>query len=330
MKVVIPLAGKGTRLRPHTHTTPKPLLKVAGKAVLDYVVEDVLDRLEVEELVFITGHLKEQVEEHVREHYDVPSVFVEQKVQDGTAGAIKLSQPHIDGPMLIIFVDTLFDADLDVIRERPESDGFIWAKEVEDYQRFGVIVTDNEGMMERIVEKPKEPISRLANIGVYYVRDHELLFEGIDQVLAGDTHLGEYFLTDALQYMIDHDARIEVLEVEGWYDCGKPETVLATNRHLLETGRGLRPDEAGDNRFEGPVRIEEDVELSQARIGPNVTVGKGSRIVRSRLSDCIVGEGSVIEDCELKDSLIGDFATVRGFAGNLLLGDHASVETATG
>ncbi len=125
MKVVIPLAGKGTRLRPHTYTVPKPLLQVAGKAVLDYVVEDVLERLDVESLIFITGHLKEQVEDHVRAHYDVPSVFVEQAVQDGTAGAIKLAQPFVDGSVLIIFVDTLFDADLSVIAAQPQADGFI-------------------------------------------------------------------------------------------------------------------------------------------------------------------------------------------------------------
>lgn len=328
MKVVIPLAGKGTRLRPHTHTVPKPLLKVAGKAVLDYVVEDILARLEVDELVFITGHLKEQVEAHVRESYDVPAAFVEQRVQDGTAGAIKLAEPRIDGPLLIIFVDTLFDADLSVIGERPDADGFIWAKEVEDYQRFGVIVKSEEGLMERIVEKPKEPISRLANIGLYYVRDHRLLFDGIDAVLSRDPYLGEYFLTDALQYMIDHGARIEVLEVEGWYDCGKPETVLETNRHLLEAGRARRPRDPGESQLDALVRVEDDVELTQALLGPNVTVGKGSHIARSALRDCIVGEGCVVEDCDLQGSLIGDEVQVRGLSGVALLGDHTRIEGA--
>jgi glucose-1-phosphate thymidylyltransferase len=322
LKVVIPLAGKGTRLRPHTHTVPKPLLEVAGKAVLDYVVEDVVERLDVDQLVFITGHLKEHVEEHVREHYAVPSVFIEQAVQDGTAGAIKLAEPYVDGPVLIIFVDTLFDADLSVIKEHPEADGFIWAKEVEDYQRFGVIVTDGQGMMRRIIEKPKDPVSRLANIGLYYVRDHRLLFEGIDQTLAADPYMGEYFLTDALQYMIDRGAGIRVLEVEGWYDCGKPETLLATNRHLLETGRGLRPYDEGDNTIIDPVRIEEGVELAGSKIGPNVSVGRGSRIMGANLSDCIIGEGVVIEDCELSASFIGSHVELRGVEGTVLLGDH--------
>ncbi len=323
MEVVIPLAGKGTRLRPHTHTVPKPLLQVAGKAVLDHVVEDVLGRLSVDRLIFITGHLKEQVENHVRVHYQVPAVFVEQAVQDGTAGAIKLAQPHVHGPMLIIFVDTLFDADLSVISSQPEADGFIWAKEVEDYQRFGVIVTDERGVMRRIVEKPSEPISRLANIGVYYVRDHRLLFEGIDHTLAAAPQLGEYFLTDALQYMVDSGAEIKVLEVEGWYDCGKPETLLATNRHLLETGHGRAPEQARDSRILDPVRIESGAELSASRVGPNVTVGRGSRIVRSTLEDCIVGEDCVIEDCELHDSVLGSEVAIRGLRGTFLLGDQS-------
>lgn len=322
MKVVIPLAGKGTRLRPHTHTVPKPLLEVAGKAVLDYVVEDVIERLDVEQLIFITGHLKEQVEAHVEAHYDVPAVFVEQPVQNGTAGAIKLSEPYVDGPVLIIFVDTLFDADLSVIETHPDADGFIWAKEVEDYQRFGVIVTGPDGMMQRIVEKPDEPISRLANIGLYYVRDHRLLFEGIDRTLQADPYLGEYFLTDALQYMIDNGSKIRVLEVEGWYDCGKPETLLETNLHLLKTGRARRPRDLGDNKIIDPVRIEDGAELTGSTVGPNVSIGGGSRIHASTLRDCIVGEDAVIEDSVLHDSLIGASAEVSGFRGRALLGDH--------
>ncbi|NIR45136.1 MAG: NTP transferase domain-containing protein [Gemmatimonadetes bacterium] len=325
MKVIIPLAGKGTRLRPLTHTVPKPLLEVAGKAVLDYVVEDLVDQLDVEELIFITGHLKEQVEAHVRAAYSVPSTFVEQAVQNGTAGAIKLAQPHVDGPLLIVFVDTLFDADLSAIRRDPEADGFIWAKEVEDYRRFGVIVTDEQGVMQTIVEKPSEPISRLANIGLYYLRDHELLFEGIDHTLESDPYLGEYFLTDAFQYMVDHGSRIQVLEVQGWYDCGKPETLLATNRHLLETGGARRPESVGDVKIEEPVRVEEDVEISSSVLGPNVSVGKGSRILRSMLRDCIVGEDVVIEDCTLSESLIGSNCRVRGIEGTALLGADSVV-----
>jgi UTP-glucose-1-phosphate uridylyltransferase len=164
MQVIIPLAGKGTRLRPHTHLVPKPLLKVAGRPVMDWVM-DRLDGLEVSELIFITGHLKEQVEAYARARYTIPSRFIEQKVQDGTAGAVNLARPFVHEPVLIIFVDTVFEADLTLIN-RSDADGIIWAKEVEDYQRFGVVVTDAQGYMTKIVEKPDTPVSKLANIGL--------------------------------------------------------------------------------------------------------------------------------------------------------------------
>ncbi|HSE44364.1 MAG TPA: nucleotidyltransferase family protein, partial [Gemmatimonadales bacterium] len=145
MQVIIPLAGKGTRLRPHTHLVPKPLLKVAGRPVMDWVM-DTLAGLDVTELIFITGHLKEQVEEYARARYPIPSQFIEQKVQDGTAGAVNLARQFVREPILIVFVDTVFEADLTLIN-RSNADGIIWAKEVEDYQRFGVVVTDKSGYM---------------------------------------------------------------------------------------------------------------------------------------------------------------------------------------
>src|ERR1044071_2940540 len=219
MQVIIPLAGKGTRLRPHTHLVPKPMLKVAGRPVMDWVM-DRLEGLDIEELIFITGHLKEQVEAYARKRYPYPSRYIEQKVQDGTAGAVNLARPFVHGPVLIIFVDTVFEADLTLIN-RVDADGIIWAKEVEDYQRFGVVVTDSQGFMSRIVEKPREPISRLANI-----RAVDSLWQGIDYVLSSAPNRGEYYLTDAFQWMIERGKRIFTAEVGGWYDCGKLDTLL--------------------------------------------------------------------------------------------------------
>ncbi len=163
MKVIVPLAGKGTRLLPLTKRVPKPLVRVAGRPVMDYVM-DTVQGLDVEELIVITGHLKDTVERYIVSHYDVPAKFVEQKTLDGTAGAINLARPYVDRPVLIIFVDTLFEADLSIVKTT-DADGVLWAKEVEDYQRFGVIVTDRRGYMTRIVEKPDTPVSKLANIG---------------------------------------------------------------------------------------------------------------------------------------------------------------------
>src|SRR6185312_2180323 len=174
-------AGKGTRLRPHTHLVPKPLLRVAGRPVMGWVM-DRLEGLDITELIFITGHLKEQVEEFARKRYRIPSRYIEQKVQDGTAGAINLARPYVTGPVLIIFVDTVFEADLSLVKR-----------------------TDS-------------------------------LWQGIDHVLANPANKGEWYLTDAFQWMIEHGKRILTAEVGGWYDCGKLDTLLETNEILLRKG----------------------------------------------------------------------------------------------
>lgn len=327
MKVVIPLAGKGTRLRPHTYITPKPLLPVGGKPVMSYILDD-LKELGVEEIVFITGYLKESIESYVqREYPEFRSHFVEQEVQNGTAGAVLLAEPFIDEDLLILFVDTLFDADLSITKSLPAGDaGVIWAKEVDNYQDYGVVVSDKDGYMTRIVEKPRDPISKLANIGLYYIRDWQLLFEGIHHVMEGTKVAGEeYYLTDAFQYMIDHGARIRTAEVKGWYDCGLPDTLLDTNRHLLETGRARRPVGGGGVRIHDPVRVADGVELEDVEIGPNVTIETGSTIRGARLRDTIIGAGTSIEDADLHDSLIGNQVRIRGVRGSVSLVDHSEV-----
>jgi glucose-1-phosphate thymidylyltransferase len=291
-----------------TKTTPKPLVRVAGRPVLDYVV-DRLQGLDIEELIFITGHLKEAIEDYARGTYDLPCRFVEQKVQDGTAGAVNLARPYIDGPLMIVFVDTIFDADMSVVR-RVDADGIIWAKEVEDYQRFGVVVTDGDGYMQRIVEKPAEPISRLANIGLYYIRDWQTLFAGIDRTLAGPKNRGEWFLTDAFQYMIDQGGRLLTAEVEGWYDCGKVETLLDTNRHLLAAGRARHPDATDGVEVVAPVYVADGVRLADCAIGPNVSLDEGAVVESSTLSDAIVGRGARITNSRVEHALLGDGAEI--------------------
>jgi len=309
MKVILPVAGKGTRLLPITKHVPKPLVRVAGRPVLDYLM-DILSGLDLEELIFITGHLKEQIEAYAQGHYDGPARFVEQKVQDGTAGAVNLARPWVDGPVLIVFVDTVFDADLSLVRT-VEADGIIWAKEVEDYQRFGVVVTDEQGYMQRIVEKPQEPISRLANIGLYYIRDWRTLFEGIGRTLAGPQMKGEWFLTDAFQYMIDHGKKLKTAAVSGWYDCGKVETVLSTNLHLLQHGRSRRPPASSGVTVIDPVYVADGVTLADCTIGPNVSIDAGATVRNSTLRDAIVGERAVVEGATITHSLVGDDAAVR-------------------
>ena len=321
MQVIIPLAGKGTRLRPHTHLVPKPLLKVAGRPVMDWVM-DRLDGLDVSELIFITGHLKEQVEAYARARYSTPSRFIEQEVQDGTAGAVNLARPHVSEPVLIIFVDTVFEADLTLVK-RTTADGVIWAKEVEDYQRFGVVVTDREGYMTRIVEKPREPISRLANIGLYYIRDTAALWDGIDHVLRQPANRGEFFLTDAFQWMIERGRKILTAEVGGWYDCGTREAIIETNETLLRQGAARHPRLGPDVTLHQPVYIEDGVRIERSVIGPNVSVEGGTTITDSRLAHSLVGAHCELAGVQLMNSLLGDHVRLRDAGGSASLGDHA-------
>jgi glucose-1-phosphate thymidylyltransferase len=330
MQAILPLAGKGTRLRPHTHTRPKPLLRVGNRPVLDYVLA-LLEDAGVDEIIGITGHLASNIEDWLAEmHPELLFRPVVQEAQLGTADAIRLAEPWVEGPVLIVFVDTLFDADLGLIQRRPDVDGIVWAKEVEDYQRFGVIVTDDEGNMRRIVEKPSEPVSRLANIGLYYIRDWRLMFEGIAHVMAQPPHLGEYFLTDAFQYMIDRRSRLLTAEVDHWWDCGKPETLLETNRQVLLAGGERRPPDAAGVRITTPVCIAEDVLLENVEIGPNVSIASGSVVRGSRLRDTIVGAESSLDECDLHDALVGDYVTARGLTGKVSIGDHTVIEADAG
>jgi len=313
MKVIMPMAGKGTRLLPLTKRVPKPLVNVAGRPVMDYVMDALKRAGQLEELIIITGHLKEKVEEYVRKNYKIPARFIEQKVLDGTAGAVNLARPYVDGPVIVIFVDTLFDADLSIVKDST-ADGIIWTKEVEDYQRFGVVVTDKQGYMTKIVEKPSTPISRRANIGLQYVKDWRTLFDGIEHVLKSPPGKGgEFYLTDAFQYMVDQGKKLFVSEVGGWYDCGKVDTLLETNEHLLKHGRGKKPSTVPSGvKIKDPVYIEDGVTLEDATIGPNVAVESGSRIVASTVANSILGRGVQLKKATVRGSVIGDKQVIEG------------------
>jgi glucose-1-phosphate thymidylyltransferase len=300
------------------------MLRVAGKPVMQYVLDDVKKLPNVEQIIYITGHLKEKVEEFARASTDIPSAFIEQKVQDGTAGAVALARDYVDQPVLIIFVDTIFDADLSII-ESSDADGIIWTKEVEDYQRFGVVVTDESGFMTKIVEKPTTPISKRANIGLYYIRNWQLLFEGIAHVLTQPAHNGEWYLTDAFQYMIDHGAKIRVVDVAGWYDAGKIDTLLATNRAMLERGRARSPQSVENSTIVDPVYVETGVTIRNSIVGPNVSIGEGTTVDGSTLSDTIIETYANIKRSTLTNSLVGHHTVVDGVSGEITIGDHSEV-----
>ena len=225
--------------------------------------------------------------------------------------------------MLIIFVDTVFEADLTLIN-RTDADGIIWAKEVEDYQRFGVVVTDRQGYMTRIVEKPSTPISKLANIGLYYIKAVDSLWQGIDHVLASPANKGEWYLTDAFQWMIEHGKRILTAEVGGWYDCGKLDTLLETNEILLSKGAARRREFPGVT-VRDPVYIEDGVTIEKSEIGPNVSIEKGTRISGSTIKNSIIGQDAVLKQVKLDGSLLGDAVVLQGFQGSASLADHSEL-----
>lgn len=326
MKVIIPVAGRGTRLRPHTHTKPKPLVTVAGKPVLGHVL-DTLGDLRPDEIVFIVGYLGEQIEAYVNANYGFSAHYVEQKELKGQAHAIRLAKEYIDGPVLIIFVDTIADADLDMLADL-DADGAIFVKEVEDPRRFGVVTLDAKGYITRFVEKPDEPVSNLAVIGIYYLKDSGLMFECIDELIERDIQTkGEYYIADALQLMVERGSQLIAPTVDVWEDCGTPEAVLQTNRYLLENGQadGM-PFESEGVVTIPPVHVHPTAKVRNSVVGPYATVAAGCRVEDSIIRDSIIDEGSIIVDTMLDQSLIGKGAFVKGRYRRLNVGDSASVD----
>ncbi len=324
MKVIIPVAGKGTRMRPFTHTTPKSMLPVAGKPVIDHILEKVAP-LKPTEIVFVTGHLKGRFEEYIKKRYPkLKCSFVEQKTQLGTADAIWSAKRALDSDVLIIFSDTIFDTDLSVIK-KTNDDGIIWAKEVPDPERFGVCVTDKSGHLTKIVEKPKTFVSKLANIGVYYIKDNKALIEGIKYAYKTTPKTSEIYLTTAFARMIERGAKLKVLPVNGWYDTGTTEETLMTNRVLLRKTGGEKPKARIGVKIIPPVAIHSTAIITDSVIGPDVSIGPNVRIENSALKDAIVDEGSKIIKSKLAHAIIGQHVEVLEVEGSLLLGDHSRI-----
>lgn len=330
MQVVIPVAGRGTRLRPHTYTKPKPLVTVAGKPVLGHVL-DTLRNLHPDEFIFIVGYLGEQIEKYVASNYDFSARYLEQKELKGQAHAIRLAKEYVDGPVLIIFVDTIADPDFGILADL-QADGVAFVKKVKDPRRFGVVTLSPEGYITRFVEKPDEPVSNLALIGIYYLEDSGLLFESIEELIERDIQTkGEYYLADALQLMVDRGNRLITSTVGVWEDCGTPEAIIRTNRYLLEEEQDDRLAlESKDVVVIPPVNIHPTAEIKNSVVGPYVSVAAGCRIEESVIRDSIIDEGSTIVDTMLDQSLIGKHAFVKGRYRQLNVGDSASVDFSNG
>jgi glucose-1-phosphate thymidylyltransferase len=324
MKVIIPIAGEGTRLRPHTHTKQKSMIPVAGKPMIDHIMDKFLP-LHPTEFVFIVGYQRQRFEKYLREKYhDIPMRFVHQEVPLGTAHAALMAKEAFDEDVIIDFGDTLFDTDLSVI-ENCQDDAIIWAQHREDFQRFGVIVTDEQNYMTRMVEKPKEPISKLANIGLYWVRNTRLLAEAIEHTMQTKKPDREAYLTDSFQYMIEKGAKIKVLPVDLWFDCGTAEALLEANQELLARNH---PDaeQRDDVVIIPPVFIDPSAVVEHSTIGPFVSISAGAEIRNSNLRNSIIEVRAHVNNITLTDSIIGQDAKVKGKPTKINVGDHSVVE----
>lgn len=322
MKAIIPVAGVGTRLRPHTFSHPKVLLNVAGKPIIGHIMDKLIDA-GIDEAIVIVGYLGSMVENWLRKNYSIKFTFVNQHERLGLAHAVWMCKPYIrnDEPLLIILGDTIFDVDLrPVLKNRVSTLG---VHEVDDPRRFGVAVTD-DGKIMKLVEKPDEPISNLAIVGLYFLRQAAPLFSSIDHLIHKDIKTkGEYQLTDALQYMIEHGEPFTTFPVSGWYDCGKPETLLSTNETLLQK-------EPKSRAYPGciindPVFIAENASVSNAIIGPNATIGEHAVVSDAIIKDSIIGNDARVSQVMLDNSIVGNNTSINGNPHEINIGDYSEI-----
>ena len=320
---VIPVAGAGTRLRPHTHTQPKVLLHVAGKPILAHILDDLV-ALGIRRAVLIVGYMGELVREYVGRAYAHLHVdYVEQEERLGLGHAVSLAEPFVDDhPLLIILGDTIFEADLKSVLEVGESR--IGVKAVEDPRRFGIVERDGSGRITRLVEKPEQPTSNLAITGLYFFSRGGPLFEALRELQARDIRTkGEFQLTDAMQILVTKGHALGTFPVEGWFDCGKTETLLETNRILLDK-RARTPTIPGTVTL-GPVFVAPDASVEGCVLGPHVSIAAGARLRNAVLRDSIVNENATVEDILLEGSVVGENAIVTGGFRRVNVGDSSEV-----
>jgi glucose-1-phosphate thymidylyltransferase len=320
---VIPVAGVGTRLRPHTHTLPKVLLHVAGKPILAHILDD-LPGLGIRRVVLVVGYMGDRVREYVDAHYtNLEVTYVEQAEPMGLGHAVALAGPFAgDGRLLIILGDTIFAADLAPVLAGGVNS--IGVKEVLDPRRFGIVERDAAGRVTRLVEKPEQPASNLAITGIYYFERGRPLFDALAELQRRDLRTrGEFQLTDAMQLLVSRGEIITTFPVDGWYDCGKTETLLETNRVLLEKCDGA-PALAGCV-VHAPVCVAPGAVVENCILGPHVSVAAGAQIRNAVVRDSIINENATVEDIMLEGSVVGVNAVVRGGFRRVNVGDSSEV-----
>jgi glucose-1-phosphate thymidylyltransferase len=331
MKAIIPVAGVGTKLRPHTYTQPKALIPLAGKTILSFII-DQLREAGINEFVFIIGYLGEKIQDYVTQHYStIQAHFVTQSERHGTAHAIELARNLVgNDEVLIVLGDTIAEYNLREILQEPTS--MIGIKKVDDPRNFGVAEVEDDGMISRLVEKPAIPKSNMALVGIYKIKETESLFDCIKTVGESKTGYEEFSITDALECMIQKGVKFRSFKVANWFDCGKKESLLQSNAILLKKfGVDIRePNDFENTIIVPPVSIGEGCKIKNSVIGPFVAVGEHSTINRAIVRDSIIGAYSNLQEIVLTDSLIGSDAEVKGVSRNLNIGDNTAIDLGGG
>lgn len=322
MRAVIPVAGFGSRLRPHTHSLPKVLLNVAGKPIIAHILDELVNQ-NIDKVTIITGYKGDLIQEYVTKNYSFDATFVEQKELLGLGHAIWTAAPTFENePLMIILGDTIFDADLSLAIKKGVSS--IGVKYVDDPRRFGVVLNDDNGNIKKLIEKPKEPVSNLAIVGIYYITDGIKLKNALSYLIEKNIKTNyEFQLTDALQIMLEQGEEFVTFPVEGWHDCGKKETLLSTNQFLLEKY---------NNQYNlenciviNPSYISKEAKVNNCIIGPYASIADGSEINNSIIRDSIVSDNASVNNILLSQSIIGNNAVVEGKSTELNLGSNSEI-----
>lgn len=328
MKLILPVAGKGTRLRPHTFTKPKSLVRVAGKTVLQHVL-DGLNKIDIDEFIIITDENGHIIKKYIERNYpDLNATYITQTELLGPAHAVSLASPRIkeDDDVLVVFNDTLFVTDLTRIPSLcRDFDGLIYSKEVEDPKRFGVNVMKDNIIVD-MIEKPDEPVSNLAQVGMYYMKNGRTFMEYINRTIKENLRVkGEFYLPEVFKLMIKDGFKLGAPEIEEWLDCGKPETLLQTNRFLLERAKGNHIFIEGCVIIP-PVSIHKTAEISHSVIGPYVSVAENCKITNSIIKNSVINPNSVLNNTMLEESLVGDEVMLTGQLQKMNIGDNSMID----
>lgn len=328
MKAIIPVAGAGAKLRPHTYTQPKALIPIAGKTILSFIV-DQLYQAGIQEFIFIVGYLGEKIQDYVRQTYpNLHCHFVHQNERQGTGHAIELAKNIINGDeVLVTLGDTICDYDIEYVLRSPFN--MLGVKKVDDPRRFGVADINNEEFIEHVVEKPAIPKSNMALVGIYKIKDTDNLYECLHHLFSQNIKtLGEYNLTDALECMIKRGVQFKSFRVKSWYDCGRKETLLDTNALLLrKAGNTIHETVQNENSIiVPPVTIGAGCILKNAIIGPHVSIGANTTVQYSTVRDSIIGSYTTLYEVVIDNSLIGSDASVKGLSRSLNIGDNTEID----